>query len=100
MRKTQPGPRVTLKRGFGCRPTRWKKWAQLHLGRKEGLIQHVTHHGKGLLTLGIKNPSILGGGRKARNTLIFSAGPVQGGWGKPTLQISVGFSYDLDATKL
>ena len=51
------------------------------------------------LTLGIKIPSILSGGRKAQKTLIFSAGPDQGGWGKPTSEISAGFSYGLDAAK-
>lgn len=52
------------------------------------------------LALVIKIPSISSGGRKAQKRLIFSAGPDQGGWGKPTLQISVGFSCGLDAAKL
>lgn len=51
------------------------------------------------LTLGRKLFSILSSGRKAQKMLIFSAGPDQGGWGKPTLQISAGFSYGLDAAK-
>lgn len=97
--KDTAGPRVSLKHGFRRHPTKWKKWAQLHSGRKEGWIQHVTHHEQGLLTLGIKIPSILSGGRKAQKMLIFSAGPDQGGWGKPTLQTSVGFSYGLDAAR-
>lgn len=49
--------------------------------------------------LSIKIPSVLSGGRKTQKMLIISAGPDRGGWEKPTLQISVGFSYGLVAAK-
>lgn len=101
--KTQGSPRVTLKHGLGCYPIRWKKWAELLLGRKEDWISTSHTMGKDFSTLlyflGTKISSILNGGRKTQKILIFSACPDQKDWGKHTLHISVEFTYGLGTTK-